>query len=450
MSILKGIRAIAATFAMAGMTTSVSHAISINEFRVNSLDLSGKQYIELLGDPGETLENLSLVIIGPGGLLNLNQGLVRDVIPIPNQALPLDNPLWVVGDPTMDLGLANLLRNLNFPLGASSTIMLVRNAVATIGQDLDTNNDGVLDLPLGSEILDSVGLVEPLIGGLLKNKVYSPIQVNSGLLGIRTHAYIDPNGTSKLWIGNENLLSLTLDTPGLPNLNSAPTDITLSNNRVAENSPAGTIVGTLSTADPNSGQTHTYSFAAPHSNANGKFVLNGNQLQVAAGANLDHENASSVNISVRSQDSGNGQLSTVKNLQILIDDEADQPQLEIRSGDILLGRGATLDFGTRTLLQPPQQRGLTLKNSGDANLMVSTLQLPSGFEFLSLPTFTFLTPGESKTVTIRAAQNQVGLHTGQVLILTNDINGLQFSLNLTSRVTLNAPQTSARHWLNYQ
>src|SRR5262249_19846165 len=38
-----------------------------------------------------------------------------------------------------------------------------------------------------------------------------------------------------------------------------PTDIALSNSSVAENMPVGSIVGTFSTADPDSGESHTYS-----------------------------------------------------------------------------------------------------------------------------------------------------------------------------------------------
>src|SRR2546423_15030271 len=41
--------------------------------------------------------------------------------------------------------------------------------------------------------------------------------------------------------------------------NSAPTDISLSNSSIDENQPSGTTVGTFTTTDPDSGDTHTYS-----------------------------------------------------------------------------------------------------------------------------------------------------------------------------------------------
>ncbi|HEV2772208.1 MAG TPA: cadherin repeat domain-containing protein, partial [Thermoleophilaceae bacterium] len=46
------------------------------------------------------------------------------------------------------------------------------------------------------------------------------------------------------------------------NVNEAPTDISLSPSSVDENRPAGTEVGTLSTADPDAGDTHTYRLAS--------------------------------------------------------------------------------------------------------------------------------------------------------------------------------------------
>ena len=44
----------------------------------------------------------------------------------------------------------------------------------------------------------------------------------------------------------------------LTNVNETPTDISLSNAGVAENQPLGTTIGTLSTTDPDAGNTFTY------------------------------------------------------------------------------------------------------------------------------------------------------------------------------------------------
>jgi len=59
----------------------------------------------------------------------------------------------------------------------------------------------------------------------------------------------------------------------LASANANPTNITLSNNKVAENSPFDTFIGHLATTDPDTGDTFTYGFAAPNFDAGGKFRI---------------------------------------------------------------------------------------------------------------------------------------------------------------------------------
>jgi hypothetical protein len=48
----------------------------------------------------------------------------------------------------------------------------------------------------------------------------------------------------------------------------------------------GTIIGNLSTLDPDVGNAHSYTLI---NNADGRFILDGNKLLVAAGNRLDFE-----------------------------------------------------------------------------------------------------------------------------------------------------------------
>ena len=85
--------------------------------------------------------------------------------------------------------------------------------------------------------------------------------------------------------------------------NEAPTDISLSNNSVAENQPSGTTVGTLSTTDPDTGDTFTYTLVSgTGSDDNASFSIAGNVLKTAA--SFDYETKSSYSIRVRSTDAG--------------------------------------------------------------------------------------------------------------------------------------------------
>src|SRR5207248_8867982 len=92
--------------------------------------------------------------------------------------------------------------------------------------------------------------------------------------------------------------------------NSAPTDIQLSNNSIAENQPSGTDVGTLTTTDPDVGDTHTYTLENAGCGpgpfpANSSFQIGGagnDKLQSAASFNFEVK--ASYTICVRSTDSG--------------------------------------------------------------------------------------------------------------------------------------------------
>ncbi len=84
-------------------------------------------------------------------------------------------------------------------------------------------------------------------------------------------------------------------------LNENPTDLTLSNTTIAENSSVGTVIGTLGATDPDlPGDSFTYTIT---SDPDGVFQIVGNQLRV--GANMDFETANSHNVSIRVSD-GNG------------------------------------------------------------------------------------------------------------------------------------------------
>ena len=104
--------------------------------------------------------------------------------------------------------------------------------------------------------------------------------------------------------------------------NDAPTDITLSSTSVAENQPAGTLVGTLSSSDPDAGDSFTYSLVAgTGSSDNASFVLSGSQLLTAA--SFDFEAKSSYSIRLRSTDAGG--LFVEKALTITVSNENEPP-----------------------------------------------------------------------------------------------------------------------------
>ena len=85
--------------------------------------------------------------------------------------------------------------------------------------------------------------------------------------------------------------------------NNPPTDIALSNSTIAENAGANATVGTLSTTDPDAGNTFTYTLVAGTGSAdNAAFNISGSTLR--ANASFNFEVDSSYSVRIRSTDQG--------------------------------------------------------------------------------------------------------------------------------------------------
>jgi VCBS repeat-containing protein len=99
-----------------------------------------------------------------------------------------------------------------------------------------------------------------------------------------------------LWFEKQFTLTVT-------DVNETPTNISLSSSTVAENQPVNTIVGTFSTADPDTGNTFTYTLVSGAGDTdNGSFNIDGSNLRTSAV--FDYETKNSYSIRVRSTDQG--------------------------------------------------------------------------------------------------------------------------------------------------
>jgi Ca2+-binding RTX toxin-like protein len=124
------------------------------------------------------------------------------------------------------------------------------------------------------------------------------------------------------------------------NINEAPTNLTLSGSRVAENSPAGAVIGTLGATDPDTGSSFAYALV---SDPDAKFQVVGNQLQVRAGANLDYESKTSHQVTLRVTDEGG--MSFDKLFTVTVTDVKNERIKGSSSKDLLYSGGGndTLD-----------------------------------------------------------------------------------------------------------
>ena len=92
------------------------------------------------------------------------------------------------------------------------------------------------------------------------------------------------------------------------NVNDAPTSIQLSNDMIAENSIAGTAIGTLSATDVDGPGGVVFSLV---NDRDGRFAISGNQLIVGSNPDLDFETQPLHNVAIRVEDGAGGAFTQV-------------------------------------------------------------------------------------------------------------------------------------------
>jgi methionine-rich copper-binding protein CopC len=169
----------------------------------------------------------------------------------------------------------------------------------------------------------------------------------------------------------------------------APTDIALSHSSVDENQPSGTTVGTLSTTDPDPGDTFTYSFATGTGDTdNASFQIVGDTLKT--NAIFDFETKSSYSIRVRSTDSGS--MFFEKVFTITINDVNEAPtNISLSNSSIDENQPSNTTVGALTATDPDagQTHTFTLQNTGcgggpfsdNASFAISGSDLKSAVSF---------------------------------------------------------------------
>ncbi len=115
--------------------------------------------------------------------------------------------------------------------------------------------------------------------------------------------------------------------------NRDPTAITLSPANVRENLPANTIVGTLTTTDPDSSDVHTYTLVEGTGDTdNGRFNLAGNVLRTSESFN--YEQKSTYSIRVHTADGKDGEFARAITISIV--NQNDLPTAIALTGDVVM------------------------------------------------------------------------------------------------------------------
>ncbi|MEM9381649.1 MAG: hypothetical protein AAGB93_16965 [Planctomycetota bacterium] len=142
--------------------------ILINEIRIDQPSTDNDEYFELLTFPASTsLDGLTYISIGDG---SGGSGVIESVTDLNGQTSDTSG-LFVVAEGSFTLGVADLVATLGFENGDNVTHLLVRDFTGALQDDLDTDDDGTLDVTPWSEVLDAVSLVDDPDGG---EEIYGP------------------------------------------------------------------------------------------------------------------------------------------------------------------------------------------------------------------------------------------------------------------------------------
>ncbi|MBI1853611.1 MAG: immunoglobulin domain-containing protein [Planctomycetes bacterium] len=196
-------------------------AITINEIRVDQTGTDNDEYFELTGPPGESLSGLTYVVIGDTSTPADSCGRIEAIVSLNGLSIPADGYFLAVEDTftlqpigNADLVLSSAGNALNFENTDNVTHLLVRGFTGVNAQDVDTNDDGVLDSPPWTGVLDSVAIV---LGSSPPNDcTYSTTMVGPKGAFTPGHVYRCPNATGAWVIGIFDP-AVGRDTPGLAN-----------------------------------------------------------------------------------------------------------------------------------------------------------------------------------------------------------------------------------------
>lgn len=206
--------------------------------------------------------------------------------------------------------------------------------------------------------------------------------------------------------------------------NQAPTDLVLSPASLAENVLGSSVVGTLSTTDPNPGNTFTYSLVSgTGATDNAVFTIVGNQLKINASPDFEAKSSYSIRVKTTDQDG----LSYEKLLTVSITDVNEAPTSLVLSNSITpenVASGSVI--GTFTSTDP------------DAN-NTFTYSLVTGTGSTDNTAFSIV----GNQLKINASPDFEAKSSYSIRVRTTDQGGLSFEKTLTIAVTdLNEAPTS--------
>jgi uncharacterized protein YjbI with pentapeptide repeats len=225
--------------------------------------------------------------------------------------------------------------------------------------------------------------------------------------------------------------------PPSPPVNNAPTDISLSSSTVAENQSPGTLVGTLSTTDPDAANTFTYSLVSgTGSTDNASFSISSEQLLTAA--TFNYETKSSYSIRIRSTDQDGSYYE--KQFTITVTNVNETPtDISLSSSTVAENQSPGTLVGTLSTTDPDAANTFTyslVSGTGDADNASFSI---SSNQLLTATTFNYDTKS-SYSIRIRSTDQDGLYYEKQFTITATNVNETPTDISLyPSSIAENAP-----------
>jgi RHS repeat-associated protein len=233
-----------------------------------------------------------------------------------------------LGEAPTEIGLNNLSINENVP---NDSVVGIFNIT-----DPDLNATHELSLVAGEGDVDNAAFT--IVGNQLRIKE-TPNFESKTSYNIRVKA-IDVDGLSK-----EQTFTINVN-----DLGEVPTDLSLSSNNFSENLPASSQIATISTIDPDAGDTHNLSLVAGSGDTdNNAFRINGDRLYFKNSA--DFETKANYNLRVRTTDSAGNSLEKILYLNV---NNVNEAPTELSLSNLSINENAAIDsiIGTFSTIDP--------------------------------------------------------------------------------------------------
>ena len=144
---------------------TASAQVAINEIRTDNSGVETDEFFELAGPPGTSLAGLTYVVLGDGissGSSGGCSGVIECVVSLGAFSIMADGVFAARNSAARPPALSgyDAAVVLKFENSDNVTHLLVSGFTGAEAEDLDTDDDGVLDVTPWTSILDSVGLTK--------------------------------------------------------------------------------------------------------------------------------------------------------------------------------------------------------------------------------------------------------------------------------------------------